>query len=63
MIDYWKCEAYDFMNRGKLLRIAMEDIYFLTGMTLRGYVVKLKGKGSNGLTITKYTALYFLANT
>jgi hypothetical protein len=63
LIDYWEPEADAFMIRGKSLRIETKDIYFLTGMPRRGDVVNLKGKGSIGLTINEYIALYFSAET
>jgi hypothetical protein len=51
------------MIRGKYLKIETKDIYFLTGIPRRGDVVNLKGKGSIGLTINEYIALYCSVET
>ena len=41
------------------LTIEVEDIYFITGLSRRGEVVKLRSRGPRGgLTIDDYIALY-----
>ena len=48
---------------GKSLKVDTKHIYFLNVISQRGDVVNLKGKGSIELTINKYIALYFSAET
>ena len=43
------------------LRLEVEDVYFITELSCRGEVVKLRDRGvGGGITIDEYTAIYFL---
>ena len=45
LVGYWDPESERFNIDGKQLRIEIEYIYFLTGLSLRGQVVNLKSRG------------------
>jgi hypothetical protein len=42
LVDYWDPDSESFNLDGKPLRIEVEDIYFLMGLSRRGEVVNLK---------------------
>jgi hypothetical protein len=42
LVGYWDPNSKRFILDGQLLRIEVEDIYFLTGLSHRGEVVDLK---------------------
>jgi hypothetical protein len=44
LIHYWELESDGFIINGKYLKIETEDIYFLTGLSHQGDVVKLREK-------------------
>jgi hypothetical protein len=46
LVGYWDPESESFNLDGKPLRIEVEDIYFLTGLSHRGEVVNLKSWGA-----------------
>jgi hypothetical protein len=46
LMDYWDPDSESFNLDGKPLRIEVEDIYFLTGLSRRGEVVNLKAQGA-----------------
>jgi hypothetical protein len=49
---------------GQPLRIEVEDIYFLTGLSCRGEVVNLKARGAgSGMNIEDYIATHCIAGT
>jgi len=58
MIVYWERDANDFMMRGEFLKIETGDLHFLTKIPRQGDVVNLKCKGSIGIMINEYIALY-----
>jgi hypothetical protein len=45
LINYWDLETEAFNLDGKLLRIEVDDIYFITGLSRRVEVVNLKARG------------------
>jgi hypothetical protein len=45
LVDFWDPDSESFNFDGKPLRIEVEDIYFLTGLSRRGEVVNLKSRG------------------
>ena len=49
LMDYWDPDSESFSLDGKPLRIEVEDIYFLNGLSRQGEVVNLKawGYGNN----------------
>jgi hypothetical protein len=46
LVDYWDPDSESFNLDGKPLRIEVEDIYFLTGLSCRGEVVNPEGRES-----------------
>jgi hypothetical protein len=64
LVDYWDPDSERFNLDGKPLRIEVEDIYFLTGLSHRGEVVNLKsqGDGSN-MKIEEYIDAHFIVGT
>ena len=46
------------------LRLDVEDIYFIVGLSRRGEIVNLRAHGfGGGLTIIEYIVVYFLPKT
>jgi hypothetical protein len=45
LVGYWDPDSERFILDGQPLRIEVEDIYFLTGLSRRGEVVDLKSRG------------------
>jgi hypothetical protein len=55
LVGYWDPDSESFNLDGKPLRIEVEDIYFLTGLSRRGEVVNLKSRGVGcGMKIEEY---------
>jgi hypothetical protein len=48
LIKYWNLETEAFNLDGKPLRIEVDNIYFITRLSLRGEVVNLKSQGTGG---------------
>ena len=64
LVDYWDPESETFQIDGMSLNIEVEDIYFITGLSRRGKVVKIRSRGTGGgLTIDEYIAVYCLPDT
>ena len=65
LVDYWDpdTEEYDHLD-GMPLRLEVEDVYFITGLSRRGKVVNLRAHGvGGGLTIEEYIVVYCLPDT
>jgi hypothetical protein len=64
LVGYWDPESESFNFDGKPLRIEVEDIYFLTGLSHWGEVVNLKlwGEGSR-MKIEEYINTHCVAGT
>jgi hypothetical protein len=45
LVGYWDPDSESFILDGQPLRIEVEEIYFLTGLSCRGEVVDLKSHG------------------
>jgi hypothetical protein len=45
LVNVWDTDTEAFNIDGKPLRIELDDIYFITGLSRRGEVVKLKARG------------------
>ena len=61
LMDYWDLDIETFHIDGMPLSLEVEDIYFITGLSLRGEVVNLRAHGvGGGLTIEEYIAVYYL---
>jgi hypothetical protein len=64
LMDYWDPDSESFNLDGQPLRIEVEDIYFLTGLSRRGEVVNLKAQGAgSGMKIEEYIATHCIAGT
>jgi hypothetical protein len=64
LVGYWDPDSESFNLDGKPLRIEMEDIYFLTGLSRRGEVVNLKSRGAgSGMKIEEYIDAHCVAGT
>jgi hypothetical protein len=64
LVGYWDPESESFNLDGKPLRIEVEDIYFLTGLSCRGEVVNLKSWGAGrGMKIEEYIDAHCVAGT
>ena len=64
LINYWDPDIEAFQLDGMPLRLEVEDVYFITGLSHRGEVVNLRARGvGGGLTINEYIFIYFLPHT
>ena len=64
LIDYWDSDTEAFQPDGMPLRLEVEDIYFITGLSHQGEVVNLISCGvGGGLTIEEYIVVYCLLDT
>jgi hypothetical protein len=64
LVNFWDLDTEAFNLDGKPLRIEVEDIYFLTGLSRRGEVVNLKSWGAgSGMNIEDYIATHCVAGT
>jgi hypothetical protein len=58
LIDYWDVDEEAFMIDQMPLRIEVEDIYFITGLSRRGEVVHSRGRTRNSLSVDDYVHIY-----
>ena len=58
LIDYWDVEEEAFMIDQMPLRIEVEDIYFIKGLSRRGEVVHSRGRTRNSLSVDDYVHIY-----
>jgi hypothetical protein len=64
LVGYWDPDSERFILDGQPLRIEVEDIYFLTGLSRRGEVVNLKSRGAgSGMKIEEYIDAHCVAGT
>jgi hypothetical protein len=64
LVGYWDPDSERFILDGQPLRIEVEDIYFLTGLSHRGEVVNLKSRGAgSGMKIEEYIDAHCIAGT
>ncbi len=59
LIHYSSMEDDAFMIDQMPLRIEIEDIYFITGLSRRGQVVHLTGKMGGSLSVEVYVHIYY----
>ena len=59
-INYWDHDLGAFDLQGEILEIALEDIYFIAGLSRRGAPVNLEGTGRGGdlLSVQNYIDTY-----
>ena len=61
LVDYWDPNTDDIQLYGMPLRLEVEDIYFIIGLSHQGEVVKLSACGvGGGVTIEEYITIYCL---
>ena len=61
LVDYWDPSKEDIQLDGMPLRLEVEDIYFIIGLSHQGEVLKLSACGmGGGVTIKEYINVYFL---
>jgi hypothetical protein len=64
LVKFWDIETKAFNFDGKPLRIEVDDIYFITGLSHRGEVMNLKSRGARGgMNIEDYIATHCVAGT
>ena len=64
LVYYWDPESETFQIDGMSLSIEVEDIYFITGLSRKGEVAKLRSHGlGDKLTIEDYIDLYSIPDT
>jgi hypothetical protein len=64
LVNYWDPDTETFNLDGKPLRIEVEDIYFLMGLSHQGEVVNLKAQGyGSGMNIKDYIATHCIVGT
>jgi hypothetical protein len=62
LVGYWDPDSESFILDGQPLRIEVEDIYFLTGLSRRGEVVNLKSREvGSGMNIEEYIEAHCVA--
>ena len=63
LVDYWDPKSESFHIDEICLTIEVEDIYFITGLSRWGEVVKLHSRGpGGGLTIDEYIVVYYFSD-
>ena len=62
LISYWDHDVEAFDLQGEILEIALEDIYFITGLSRRGIPVNLKGtsRGGDPMSVQDYMDTYYI---
>jgi len=58
LISYWDVDEEAFMIDQMPLRVEVEDIYFITGLSRRGEVVQSRGRTRSSLSIEDYVQIY-----
>ena len=62
LISYRDHDLGSFDLQGEILEIAMEDMYFITGLSCRGIPVNLEGigKGGDPMSVQYYVDTYYM---
>jgi hypothetical protein len=64
MVGYWDPDSGIFILDRQPLRIEVEDIYFLTGLSHQGEVMELKSCGAgSGMKVKEYIEAHCVAGT
>jgi hypothetical protein len=64
LVGYWDLDSKRFILDGQPLRIEVEDIYLLKGISRRGEVVDLKSHGAgSGIKVKEYIKAHCVAGT
>jgi hypothetical protein len=64
LVCYWDPDSESFILDVQPLRIEVEDIYFLTGLSRQGEVVNLKSRGAeSGMKIKEYIDAHCVVGT
>ena len=61
LIGYWDHDLGDFDLQGEILEVALEYIYFITGLSCHGTLVNLEGTGGGGdpMSVRDYVDTYY----
>ena len=61
LISYWDHDLRTFDLQGEILEIALEDIYFITGLSHRGIPINVEGSGRGGvpMSVQDYVETYY----
>ena len=62
LINYWDHDLETFDLQGEILEIALEDIYFIMGLSHRGIPINIKGIGRGGdpMSVQDYVDTYYM---
>ena len=62
LIGYWDHDLGTFDLEGEILEIALEDIYFIKGLSCMGMPVKLEGttKCDDPMSVQDYVDTYYM---
>ena len=65
LINYWDHDLGAFDLQGEILEIALEDIYFIAGLSWRGAPINLEGtsRGGDLLSVQNYIGTYYVPGT
>ena len=65
LINYWDHDLGAFDLQGEILEIALEDIYFISGLSWQGDPFNLEGTGRGGdlLSVQNYIDTYCAPGT
>lgn len=63
LINYWNLDSDAFILDGQPLRIKVDDIYFLTGLSHRREIASFKDENIGGMIVDEYIALYYVRGT
>ena len=60
LINYWDHDLKTFDLQGYIMEIALEDIYFIMGLSRKGIPINLEGtgKGSDPMSVQDYVDAY-----
>lgn len=62
-VSYWDLVSDAFMLDGQPLRVEVDGIYFLTGLSQWGEIASFKARNIGGMTIEEYIASYCARGT
>ena len=63
LVSYWDPKDDCFMIDQMPLRVKIEDIYFIIGLSRRGEPVNFQHKATGGLNVEDYIRVYYAEGT
>lgn len=63
LVGYWDPDQEVFVVDGQTLRLKVDDIYFLTGLSRRGEEANMKARNIGIFTVDEYIELYCTPGT